>query len=204
MSTATKNLFLCYIGLTVAARDVLEEVEHLRHLLDPRGNRTKLKEVHITLVPPFFVDYDTASKINMGCALSTLHSKSIVNAVTFSVQQLEVMHFEGSTIIHFPVKTYINKEESCDEDFVKRVQAFRTQIKSFGGEIRLPVPLNYTPHISVLTLTGNNEVEGKIQKIVKTSTNREPLYFRATYPTLYAKYKGVGYRDLSDDPSLSR
>jgi hypothetical protein len=195
-----KNLSVYYLGLTVVHTAVLKRVQQYRDKLMP--NLPKIKEVHITLVPPFFTDFETASAINWGCMTSTLSSKSIVNSIQFSIQNLAIMEFEGEKIIHFPVKTYEKGKEVRDENFAKRVQTLRKQLEDLGVKINLPIPDGYTPHISVSVESSKKGISKKIGRVLEKSSRETVLCFRATYPTLYAKYRGIGYRTLSSDPSI--
>lgn len=200
MTTIKDVPITCYIGLTVVRMEVLTRVNAYKKKVDGLLGRIKspLNEAHITLVPPFHTDYKTASQINLGCALSTLCSTSIVNDTVFCIGGLEVMHFEGDDIIHFPIWVK-NGKEGATEIFKNKVTSLRQKIKGLGGELRQPIPEEYTPHISVCT-----SWRGKDQKLrmILTESKHEPVIsFRATYPSLYAKYKGLGYQDLTYNPN---
>ena len=115
------------------------------------------------------------------------------------------MHFEGDDIVHFPITASRLIEDEVvgkpsTKEFVKKVDAFRQQLKEWGAETRQPVPSGYTPHISVLT-KGKWGHDAKLKKIVDQSKKLPFIHFHAGYPTLYAKYKGLGYRTLTDDPN---
>ena len=204
MENQKSSVISCYLGLTVVRREVLKRVNYYKQQIEVLLFQYKnpLTEVHITLVPPFHTDYETASHINLECALSTLKSTSIVNSTVFYMQGLSSMQFEGDTIIHFPVSVMRKDgdEGSEDEIFSKRVQLFRQQIKAIGGELREKIPENYTPHISVYT-KWKGSLSKKVEDLIQKSKQDEIIYFRATYPTLYAKYKGFGYRDLISNPN---
>jgi hypothetical protein len=195
MRTSTDS-FLCYLGLTIVNKEVLARVHSYKEKCTGQENTKKLKEVHITLIPPFFTTYEIASAINVGCMASTLQSNSIINATRFSLQSLDIMKFEGETIVHFPVKTHTKEKGDNDHSFAERVNALRRQIQELGGELRLPVPNTYTPHISVSI----NGIHNRLKDVAMKSKEDEILYFKASYPTLYAKYPGIGYRDLTSNP----
>jgi 2'-5' RNA ligase len=211
MKSNPSGIITCYIGLTVVSRQALRRVNTYHDKLCALFGFEKIqkKEVHITLVPPFHSTYEEASRINLGCAVSTLASTSISNTTLFGMHGLEVMKFEGDTIIHFPItahkRTAEDLEDETDEmltkttNFRARVETLRKQITSFGGEIQQPLPEGYTPHITVLA--GKNLEHRALEKVIQESKQESPLYFHGTFPTLYAKYKGVGYLDLSDDPN---
>jgi 2'-5' RNA ligase len=195
MKTSTSPI-LCYIGLTIVHQEVLRRVNFYRGKITGEAVPA-LEEVHITLVPPFYTDYETASAINFGCMASTLQSVSIVNTTKFLLQSLSHMNFEGERIVHFPVQVYTREKGILFQDFGDRVNTLRKQIQKLGSEIRLPVPDTYTPHISVSTQVSIHNLE----EILQESKNDGAIYFKASYPTLYVKYKGVGYRDLTTCPA---
>ncbi len=200
MEKPKNTAITCYVGLTVVRREVLARVNSYKQKIEKLLSQkaSPLTEAHITLVTPFHTDYETASRINLGCGVSVLLPENIVNSTVFYMEGIASMQFEGDTIIHFPIGVKGKGGEA--EIFRQRVQSFRQQIKAFGGELRGKVPSDYTPHISVYT-KWKGSMTKEFKDLIQKSKREPVIYFQATYPTLYTKYAGLGYRELTSNPN---
>lgn len=157
-----------------------------------------IKELHITIIPPFYTDYETASQINLSCAMSTLRSTHPLITTQFSIRGLEIMSFGEVDVLHLPVS--VHQEASPNQRFADYVVAIRKKALTLGLDFKEAIPEEYTPHITVLT-GSNLRDNAHLEEYIKKSLVHTPVIFRSGYPSLYARYE-EGWKDLSKDPSL--
>lgn len=194
----TKPLGVYYLGATIATPEVMSRIQKYTdkvHMLFG-VDCTREKERHVTLVPPFFADFETASRINLRCAMSTLLSDHPLVNTLFCIKGMSVMGFNGIDVVHF--KVHVHQESKVGECFEEYVVALRKRFTSHGLLYREVIPGEFTPHMTVF-VGKNLRANTRLQEILKRSESEEVLYFRSGYPTLYARYKD-GWGDLRDDP----
>ncbi len=195
----TEKRGLYFLGGTIVDSGVLSRAQKYSNLV--RGylgdDCIREKERHLTILPPFYTDYETASMINYSCMAVSLLSSHPFNSTLFSIKELEVMEFEGRGIVHFPVKVHENQSERNFISFVKRM---REKANEEGISWRSPLPPDFTPHITVADIGDINKKE-KINRIIRKSRGESLLIFRLVYPTLYAKY-GSNWDTLHRDPTF--
>lgn len=149
-------------------------------------------------MPPFRTSYYNASLINLGCFSSTICRNNILDASKFVIQDVQVMYFDGNAVIHFPV--YLNRAKSLDTTFVQRIENYRRRLHDFGIEYWNPVPEGYRPHITIGIIPTRKRLV-VMRRLVVRGHHEDEIHFHASYPTVYAKYKDVGYQTLSSNPN---
>lgn len=196
------DLGLYYLGATINNPEVLLRVQQYsdRTCGLVGADCTIEKERHITIIPPFYADYETASKINLGCGMATLLREHPLVTTRFSIRGMRVMSFDGVDVIHFPIKAYPRLNLENTPTFTGYVQTIRQKLHTFGLEFKETIPEEYEPHITVL-VRKNLGGEARLKALLEESRLNRSLFFNSGYPTLYAKYKEGGWRALSHDPS---
>lgn len=193
------KLWTYFLGGTIVDSEVLarvQEYENLIHILQNKGAVTK-PERHITIVPPFLADYETASRINIGCMTATIFSKHPLTSTLFQICDLTIMTFEGLEILCFPVEVHTG--DTKDGVFIDYVKALRQKLISFGIQYKEKIPEEYKPHITVC-IGENLSKNEDVQSLITKSKQDNVIRFRSGYPTLYTKTK-EGWGDLSNDPN---
>jgi hypothetical protein len=181
---------LYFVGATIASPQALNRIHAYEKKLK---GEIKQGERHLTVLPPFWATYEEASGVNMGCTLASIQSSHPINTTLFGIQGLDIMSFGGVQFLHFPVQTFTQEEPWSA--FVLKV---RKRLRELKLEFRHPIPDEYRPHITVSE--GKGLSDRSTRAIMRESKKEVPLYFNATYLTLYAKYKS-GWHTLSSDPS---
>ncbi len=211
-----KELGTYYIGATVADVRVLETIRHAKMrthtaLRMYRGGREpKMKECHMTLVPPFHTTYQEATSINLACARAKFFETHPLITTRFSLGTMSIMTFGGSAILYFHVTFPGGEGERLI--FQDYVMAMRNRVESCEDfSFREAIPKNFLPHITILSLQdrkgeyvvetmlrGNHDIQEMLEEY---SSITRILSFLIAYPTIYARYAN-GWKPLSHDPCI--
>lgn len=186
-----------FLGATIACHQACVRIEAYEGLFCASFGQElkKDKDRHITIVPPFQTTYEIASKINVGGLTTTLLSTHPINSTLFSIKGLDIMEFEGTEYVHFPVRSYATGRESWD-DYIVRVTK---NLANIGVLPQDRTPEERRAHVTVFA--GKNLSKDKdVRRIVKESQCEPELFFHAVFLNLYTKYPH-GWDMLSHDPA---
>jgi hypothetical protein len=205
-----------YLGATVADAKILEAVRHAKMRAHAAlgiysgKQEPRLRECHLTLVPPFRTTYREATSINLACARAQFFENHPLITTQFSLGDMSVMTFGSSTALYFHVN--ILGGENCRILFLEYVTAMRRRLALCEHfTFRERIPENFLPRITIINIqeAGDGNIVNKMlhsteikQMLEESSLTKTRMPFLVVYPTLYAKYAS-GWEPLSHDPCVA-
>lgn len=198
----TNKKVRCYLGATLIHPGVFARVQ--RYSDEARiglgMDSVILRELHITLLPPFETTYESATRINLACACSTIIRNHPLTSTSFLIRNLSTMCWENVDVLHFPIK--LSSKIHQGRRFLDYIESLRNKVTQSDEFMwKETIPDSFYPHITVATLE-KRKITPYVQSLIEKSRKETPVCFHAGYPTLYAKYKTGGWYTLSQDPNL--
>ena len=172
--------------LRVLRRKVLEKMS---------GASLPKMGTHLTILPPFEVDYATATNINLGSLFTeeNIRRRNGAFGLTYSVRGIGWFGFEGMDVLHLPIE--------LGRKFNEAASRYR---EILGDKLKFPLPDYgiWHPHFTVASGTGLNALVG--EEMSNTNWVPRPVRGIVSQIVLLAKYADFGYDYLSYDPDQGK